>query len=282
MMLNNILSVHRASSLSSSVEAKRTYAQFVYRAGPKFKRTLKKRAHRALKAERQAKKKKFTLEDLRKQEEGKKVTPPTSLTVPVLSFRDGKPTGQTVTLDSDIFAVPVRSDILHRYVVWHNANIRQGSSKTKSRGEVQGSTRKLYKQKGSGRARRGSIRSPVLRGGGRAFAKVPKDWSFPLPKKVRRLALRSALSAKFAQNQIFIVDNMDYVPQIRTSSASKNPDEISGKDFCYTSPLAKLFKSYDIKRKLIIDSTGPMSYSLMKLMPERNYCWQLEMQNGSI
>ena len=84
-------------------------------------------------------------------------------------------------LDPDDFALHVNKQLLHDVVVMYEANQRQGASKTKSRGEVRGSTRKLYRQKGTGRARAGMRRSPVRRGGGHTFAKRPKDWSYRLP-----------------------------------------------------------------------------------------------------
>ena len=88
----------------------------------------------------------------------------------------------------------------------YEANSRIGSAKTKSRGKVKGTTKKMYRQKGTGRARAGSVRSPVRRGGGHTFAKVPLDWSYRLPKKSVQLATRMALLSKFLDNEATVLD----------------------------------------------------------------------------
>jgi len=92
--------------------------------------------------------------------------------------------------------------LLHDAVVMYQANRRVGTVKTKTRAEVKGSSKKLYKQKGTGRARAGNRRTPVRVGGGHAFAKVPKDWSYRLPKKALRLATRMALRLKFESGEV--------------------------------------------------------------------------------
>jgi len=134
---------------------------------------------------------------------------PTSFELPVYSLKLARQV-DTMEIPKQLFGCPIRPDILHRVVVWHLACKRQGTSKAKNRSEVRGSTRKLAKQKGLGIARVGSKKSPIRRGGGIAHAKRPKDWSYTLPRKIRQLGLRCALSAKFAQNQLFIVDNTDF------------------------------------------------------------------------
>jgi len=138
-------------------------------------------------------------------------------------------------------------------LVWHLACKRQGTAATKGRSEVKGSTRKVYKQKGTGRARRGMIRTPIMKGGGRTFAKKPKDWSYPLPKKVRRLALKSALSAKFAHNKIIIVDDLKYTPELRSSSSNKPQEELNESDYKYTRPLSKSLMKNGWENSLILD-----------------------------
>ncbi|MFK7778640.1 MAG: 50S ribosomal protein L4 [Gimesia sp.] len=102
----------------------------------------------------------------------------------------------------------VNRQLLHDVVVMYEANKRIGSSKTKSRGMVRGSTAKLYRQKGTGRARAGSARGPVRRGGGHTFAKTPKDWSYRLPKKAVKLATRMAILSKFEDEQVTLVDEL--------------------------------------------------------------------------
>ena len=111
-------------------------------------------------------------------------------------------------LPEDIFGVEVRKGLLHEVVRNHLANKRQGTASTKTKGLVRGGGRKPYKQKGTGRARAGSIRSPLWRGGGIVFGPQPRDYSYKLPKKVKWTALSSALTAKFADGEIIIIDSI--------------------------------------------------------------------------
>jgi len=121
----------------------------------------------------------------------------------------------TYDLDPADFAPGINKQLLHDVVVMYEANMRQGSAKTKSRGEVRGSTRKLYRQKGTGRARAGSSRTPVRRGGGHTFAKRPKDWSFRLPKKAIQQATRQALLSKFLDDEVTLLQELT-IPEPRT------------------------------------------------------------------
>ncbi len=109
-------------------------------------------------------------------------------------------------LSDAVFAAPVRRDILHRVVTWQLAKRRAGTHRVKSRGEVSGSTAKIYRQKGTGRARHGSKRANIFRGGGRAFGPVVRDHAIDMNKKMRRLGLRSALSAKAAAGELIVLD----------------------------------------------------------------------------
>ena len=111
-----------------------------------------------------------------------------------------------IELDDSIFALPVRRDILARMVNWQLAKRRAGTHKTKTRGEVRGSTRKLFKQKGTGHARAGSLRTSQRRGGGIVFGPEPRSHAIDLPKKVRKLALKTALSAKAAEGKLVVLD----------------------------------------------------------------------------
>ena len=120
---------------------------------------------------------------------------------------DNQSSGE-IELDDAIFAVPLRKDILARMVNWQLAKRRAGTHKVKSRGEVTGTTRKLYRQKGSGRARIGDGKVSQFRGGGVAFGPVVRDHSHKLPKKVRRLALKTALSAKAAEGNLVVIDDL--------------------------------------------------------------------------
>jgi large subunit ribosomal protein L4 len=112
----------------------------------------------------------------------------------------------SVELSDEIFGLDPRQDLIQRYVLWQLAKRQAGTHKTKGRAEIWRTGKKLYKQKGSGNARHGSARVPQFRGGGRAFGPVVRSHAHDLPKKVRALALRHALSAKFRDNNIVVVD----------------------------------------------------------------------------
>ena len=114
----------------------------------------------------------------------------------------------TIELNDAIFGIEVNEHVLHLAVVQYLANQRQGTQSTKTRAEVRGGGRKPYRQKGTGRARQGSIRSPQWVGGGVVFAPKPRDYSFKLNKKVKRLALQSALSTKVAEGKIIVLDEL--------------------------------------------------------------------------
>jgi len=118
---------------------------------------------------------------------------------------EGKRVGEVELADA-VFAAKVNPNLLHETVRWYLASARAGTHKTKGRGEVAGSGRKLWRQKGTGRARVGSIRSPLWRKGGTVHGPQPRDYSYRLPRKVRLGALRSALSAKLADEKLTVVD----------------------------------------------------------------------------
>jgi len=115
-----------------------------------------------------------------------------------------------INAPKEIFAYPVKEHLLYEAVVNYRANQRQGSASTKTRGEVRGSGRKPWRQKGTGRARAGSIRSPIWRKGGTTFGPKPRSYYYSLPKKAKRNALRSALSIKFAEKQILVLKALDF------------------------------------------------------------------------
>lgn len=125
----------------------------------------------------------------------------------VRSLETGEKLG-IVTLHNFVFGARPRIDILHRVVVWQLAKRRAGTAKVKDRSEVRGGGRKPWRQKGSGRARHGSIRSPIWRGGGVVHGPRPKSYDYAFPKQVRRLGLRSALSVKLAQGDLCVVDSL--------------------------------------------------------------------------
>jgi large subunit ribosomal protein L4 len=111
-----------------------------------------------------------------------------------------------IELADEVFGLPVRRDILARVVNWQLAKRRAGTHKTKGISEIQGTTRKPYKQKGTGRARQGSLRSPQFRGGARIFGPVVRSHAFDLQKKVRRLGLKTALSAKQSEGKLSVIE----------------------------------------------------------------------------
>ena len=111
-----------------------------------------------------------------------------------------------IDLAEEVFGLPVRRDILARVVQWQLAKRRAGTHKTKGISEISGTTRKPYKQKGTGRARQGSLRSPQFRGGAVIFGPVVRSHEFDLQKKVRRLGLKTALSAKQAEGKLIVID----------------------------------------------------------------------------
>ncbi|MFC0297397.1 50S ribosomal protein L4 [Geobacillus jurassicus] len=119
--------------------------------------------------------------------------------------------GQTVgeiELNDAVFGIEPNKYVLFEAVIMQRASMRQGTHKTKNRAEVSGGGRKPWRQKGTGRARQGSIRAPQWRGGGTVFGPVPRSYSYKLPKKVRRLAIKSALSSKVLENDIVVLDQL--------------------------------------------------------------------------
>ena len=122
---------------------------------------------------------------------------------------NGQETGRKETLNESIFGIEPNDHVLYLDVKQYLANQRQGTAKSKERSEINGSTRKLGRQKGGGGARRGDIKSPVLVGGGRVFGPQPRDYRFKLNKKVKELARKSALSYKAQENSIVVVEDFN-------------------------------------------------------------------------
>ncbi|MBZ9533660.1 50S ribosomal protein L4 [Cytobacillus oceanisediminis] len=115
-----------------------------------------------------------------------------------------------IELNESVFGIEPNKHVLFEAVVMQRASLRQGTHKTKIRSEVAGGGRKPWRQKGTGRARQGSIRSPQWRGGGTVFGPVPRSYSYKLPKKVRRLAIKSALSTKVLEENILVLQNLAF------------------------------------------------------------------------
>lgn len=123
--------------------------------------------------------------------------------------QNGQNVGE-ITLNEAVFGIEPNQHVLFEAVVMQRAAMRQGTSKVKNRSEVSGGGRKPWRQKGTGRARQGSIRSPQWRGGGTVFGPVPRSYSYKLPKKVRRLAIKSALSSKVQENNILVLEALAF------------------------------------------------------------------------
>ncbi len=130
--------------------------------------------------------------------------PSGTMEVDVITLDQGE--AGKLELSPAVFGQPVRADILHQVVRWQLAKRRQGTHKTKTRGEVKATSKKMYKQKGTGRARHGNAAATQFRGGGVPFGPTPRDHGHDLPKKVRQLGLKVALSAKLADGKLIVLD----------------------------------------------------------------------------
>ncbi|SHF09655.1 LSU ribosomal protein L4P [Caldanaerobius fijiensis DSM 17918] len=138
-----------------------------------------------------------------------------------------------IELNDNIFGVDINVPAMHQAVVNYLANQRQGTHSTKTRGEVRGGGRKPWRQKGTGRARQGSIRAPQWIKGGVVFGPKPRDYSYKLPKKIKRLALKSALSSKVKDNDIIVLEDLK-LPQPKTKE------------------IVKLLKNFNVEKKALI------------------------------
>ena len=142
----------------------------------------------------------------------------------------GENTGRKVTLSDSVFGIEPNDHAIYLDVKQYMANKRQGTHKSKERSEISGSTKKLGRQKGGGGARRGDINSPVMVGGGRVFGPVPRDYSFKLNKKVKRLARKSAFAYKAKNDQLIVVEDFTFeAPKTKEYIAMTNNLKISDK-----------------------------------------------------
>ena len=135
---------------------------------------------------------------------------------------------KSVELPAKIFEAPVNTNLMHQAYVRQIANARLGTHKTKTRSEVSGGGRKPWRQKGTGRARQGSIRAPQWVGGGRVHTPRPRDYSQKMPRKMRRAALRSALSVKASDEAILVLDKIS-LSEPKTSEMAQIKDQLAGK-----------------------------------------------------
>ncbi|HAQ20417.1 MAG TPA: 50S ribosomal protein L4 [Prolixibacteraceae bacterium] len=149
----------------------------------------------------------------------------------------GQETGRTVTLDEQIFGIEPNDHAIYLDVKQILANKRQGTHSSKERAEVSGSTRKIKKQKGTGTARAGSIKSPVFRGGGRVFGPRPRNYDFKLNKKVKSLARKSALTYKALEEAILVVEDFSFeTPKTREMVQISNNLKINDKKSLFVLP----------------------------------------------
>lgn len=158
---------------------------------------------------------------------------------------DGTKTRKKVTLNSDVFEIEPNDHVLYLAVKAHLANKRQGTHSVKTRSAVRGGGRKPFRQKGTGRARQGTIRSPHMPGGGRAHGPHPRDYHQDLPKKVKKLARRSALSYKAKENKILVVEDFQF-------------------DAPKTRRVAELLESLGVNDRKVLILTGEYDVNLYK------------------
>jgi large subunit ribosomal protein L4 len=152
---------------------------------------------------------------------------------------------KNIDIADSVFAVPANEAVVHQALVRQLANTRQGTSSTKTRGEVTGSKQKMYRQKHTGRARAGSIRSPLRRGGGIIFGPKPRSYCQAIPKEMRRLAIRCVLSAKAGDNELMVLDELKF-NEPKTREMAKVLSALSVEDsalIAIGNPEANLVKS---------------------------------------
>ena len=179
----------------------------------------------------------------------------------------GEDTGRKVQLNEDIFGIEPNDHVIYLAVKQYLADQRQGTAKSKERSEIAGSTRKLIRQKGSGGARRGDIKSPILRGGGRLFGPKNIDYSFKLNKKVKELARKSALSYKAQQDAIIVVEDFDFdVPKTKEFKKMQKNLKIDDKKLLLVLPGVNknvYLSARNIQRVDVMTATDLNTYRVM-------------------
>ena len=171
-----------------------------------------------------------------------------------------------VQLSDAVFGAPFNEPLIHAAVRNFMANARQGTSATKTRGDVSGAGRKLWKQKGTGRARIASLRSPLWKGGGNTHGPQPRDWSYSLPKKMRQGALRSALSERVREGNVVVVDTWSLdKPKTKEFAASLGKLGLGGKTLIVDSLDNEnlLLSARNVRNAKIVNSFGLNIYDLL-------------------
>jgi large subunit ribosomal protein L4 len=190
-------------------------------------------------------------------------------------------------LSDAVFGAPLNEALIHAAVRNFMANGRQGTSATKTRGDVSGSGRKLWKQKGTGRARIASLRSPLWKGGGNAHGPQPRDWSYNMPKKMRQGALRSALSARLREGNVFVIDGWSLdKPKTKEFSSSLGKLGLGGKTLIVDSLENEnlILSARNMRRAKVVNSFGLNIYDLLyheHLVLSRTAAEELEQLLGS-
>jgi len=170
--------------------------------------------------------------------------------------QSGENVGQ-VELMSDILEAAINGDVIHQVVVMQLANKRLGTASSKNRSDVRGTGKKLFRQKGTGFARAGSRRSPIRIGGGVAFGPQPRDFGFKVPKRVRRLAIKSALADKFQNDNILVIDSIDFeIPKTKKM----------------ISLIDKLGVSGNLKTLIVLDEQNNNALYSARNIPRLNVC----------
>ena len=186
--------------------------------------------------------------------------------VSVLNIK-GEDTGKKVVLNDAIFGIEPNDHCIYLAVNQYLAAQRQGTHKSKERSEIAGSTRKLIRQEGGGGARRGDIKSPVLRGGGRVFGPRPRDYWFKLNKKVKALARKSALTYKAQQNAIIVVEDFDFeAPKTKDGVALLNNLKVEGKKTLIVLPEVKKNVNLSVRNIQRVDVMTASALNTYKVM----------------
>ena len=192
-----------------------------------------------------------------------------------------------VELSDAVFGAPLNEGLIHAAVRNFMANARQGTSATKTRGDVSGAGRKLWKQKGTGRARIASLRSPLWKGGGNVHGPQPRDWSYNMPKKMRQGALRSALSERVREGKVVLIDAWTIdKPKTKDFSASLTTLGLGGKTLIVDSLDNEnlLLSARNLRRAKVVNSFSLNIYDLLyhdTLVLSRDAATELEQLLGN-
>ncbi|AUC15717.1 50S ribosomal protein L4 [Tenacibaculum sp. SZ-18] len=179
----------------------------------------------------------------------------------------GKDTGRKVELSNEVFGIEPNDHAIYLDVKQYLANQRQGTHKSKERGEITGSTRKIKKQKGTGTARAGSIKSPVFRGGGRIFGPRPRNYSFKLNKNLKRLARKSALSIQAKDSNLVVVEDFNFeTPKTKEFAKVLKALELDTKKSLFVLGAENknvYLSSRNLKNSKVVSATGLNTYNVL-------------------